>query len=261
MSRGVSISVDRVSKTFTTSRGETVEALTDVSLEVPAGQFVSVVGPSGCGKSTLMTLIAGLETASAGTILVGGTPSRAGIPDAAIVFQKDLLLDWRSVIDNVLLPIEIKGLDLARHRDEALALLASVGLDTAADLYPSELSGGMRQRVAICRALIQRPGLLLMDEPFGALDALTREQMNLDLQRTWMAEKCTVIFITHSIEEAVLLSDRVLVMSKGPGRITQTHTIETPRPRGMASRQDPHYSRAVEAIRRNFMALGILSES
>src|SRR5262249_46320916 len=163
---------------------------------------VSIVGPSGCGKSTLMMLVSGLIPATTGTITVGGVPVKGAGGKAGIVFQRDVLLDWRTVFSNVMLPVEIKGLDKETHLKKARDL----GFAEFEEKYPAELSGGMRQRVAICRALVQDPGLLLMDEPFGALDALTREQMNLDLQRIWLRDRNTVIFITHSIEEAVLLS-------------------------------------------------------
>jgi len=260
-SSGIGISIRGASKRYDTASGESVDALQAVNLEIAAGEFVSVVGPSGCGKSTLMMLIANLVPATEGEIRIDGRAASAYAGQSAIVFQRDLLLEWRKVIDNVLLPIEIKKLDRAHYREKAMELLESVGLAAFAERYPSELSGGMRQRVAICRALIQRPGLLLMDEPFGALDALTREQMNLDLQRMWMRDRNTVIFITHSIEEAVLLSDRVVVMSERPGRISEIHEISLTRPRGAQSRSDPRFVAAVEGIRRNFMALGILSET
>ena len=210
---------------------------------IGAGEFVSIVGPSGCGKSTLLMLISGLIPATTGTIEVGGAAVKGAVGNVAIVFQRDVLLDWRTVLANVLLPVEIKKLDPVSHRRKARELLRSVGLEEFEDKYPGELSGGMRQRVAICRALVQDPGLLLMDEPFGALDALTREQMNLDLQRMWLRDRNTVLFITHSIEEAVLLSDRVVVMSSRPGRIADIVTDDLP-----ASARRPHPQR--RALRR-----------
>jgi NitT/TauT family transport system ATP-binding protein len=255
------ISVRKVTKVYDTAKGEKVHALDTLDLDIRPGEFVSVVGPSGCGKSTLMMMIAGLAPVTTGEILIDGTPPEMQLGRSAVVFQRDLLLEWRSVLDNVLLPIEIKKLDRAHYRDKALELLDLVGLAQFADRYPNELSGGMRQRVAICRALVQRPGLLLMDEPFGALDALTREQMNLDLQRMWTRDRNTVVFITHSIEEAVLLSDRVVVMSQRPGKVSEVYDIDIPRPRGAQSRRHPAFLAAVEGIRKNFMTLGILSES
>lgn len=254
------ITVRGATKVYDTAKGEKVHALEAVDLDIRPGEFVSIVGPSGCGKSTLMTMIAGLSAPTTGEVLVDGKSPIAQLGRSAVVFQRDLLLEWRSILDNVLLPIEIKKLDRNHYRDKAMELLESVGLAAFADRYPAELSGGMRQRAAICRALVQRPGVLLMDEPFGALDALTREQMNLDLQRMWMRDRNTVVFITHSIEEAVLLSDRVVVMSQRPGRVAEIYDINIPRPRGAQSRSHPDFLRAVEGIRKNFMTLGILSE-
>jgi NitT/TauT family transport system ATP-binding protein len=258
---GVPIGIAGVSKSYRTARGGEVQALSEIDLSITAGEFVSIVGPSGCGKSTLLMLISGLIPASSGTITVGGQPVKGAVGNVAIVFQRDVLLDWRSVLANVLLPVEIKKLDAATHRQKAHDLLRSVGLAEFEDKYPGELSGGMRQRVAICRALVQDPGLLLMDEPFGALDALTREQMNLDLQRMWLRDRNTVLFITHSIEEAVLLSDRVVVMSSRPGRIADIVVNDLPRPRGAHTRSEARFVEHVERIRRHFLALGVLSET
>jgi NitT/TauT family transport system ATP-binding protein len=247
---GVPIRIAGVTKRYLSARGGEVHALDEIDLAIAGGEFVSIVGPSGCGKSTLLMLISGLIPATTGAI-----------GDVGIVFQRDVLLDWRTVLANVLLPVEIKKLDPVSHRRKAQELLRSVGLEEFEDKYPGELSGGMRQRVAICRALVQDPGLLLMDEPFGALDALTREQMNLDLQRMWLRDRNTVLFITHSIEEAVLLSDRVVVMSSRPGRIADIVTDDLPRPRGAHTRSDPRFIEHVERIRRHFLALGVLSET
>lgn len=259
--RGVSIEIENVTKYYNTTKGDIVHALDDISLDIPAGNFVSIVGPSGCGKSTLMMLVSGLIPVSSGAIRVGGKTVSGPLGDAGIVFQRDVLLDWRTVLANVLLPVEIKRLNPRKHLQKARDLLHLVGLDGFEEKYPGELSGGMRQRVAICRALVQDPDLLLMDEPFGALDALTREQMNHDLQRMWLRDRNTVVFITHSIEEAVLLSDRVVVMSSRPGTITEIVTVDLPRPRGAHSRSERRFVEYVERIRRRFMALGVLSES
>ncbi len=259
--RGATISLQNVSKRYATLRGDPVLALDKVSLDIGAGEFVSIVGPSGCGKSTLMTLIAGLVSKTSGRILVDGLDVQGPIRGAGVVFQKDVLMEWRNVLRNVLLPVEVRGLEKASHLAKAQDLLCSVGLSGFEERYPAELSGGMRQRVSICRALVQNPALLLMDEPFGALDALTREQMATDLQKMWMRERSTVVFITHSIEEAVLLSDRVVVMSSRPGQIADILEIDMPRPRGAEARKDPRFVASVDAIRRHFMALGILSES
>ena len=258
---GVPIEIAGVTKRYASARGGEVHALGDIDLSIGAGEFVSIVGPSGCGKSTLLMLISGLIPPTTGTIAVGGAPVKRAVGNVAIVFQRDVLLDWRTVLANVLLPVEIKKLDPATHRPKARELLRSVGLEDFEDKYPGELSGGMRQRVAICRALVQDPGLLLMDEPFGALDALTREQMNLDLQRMWLRDRNTVLFITHSIEEAVLLSDRVVVMSSRPGRITEVVWNDLPRPRGAHTRSEARFVEHVERIRRHFLALGVLSET
>jgi NitT/TauT family transport system ATP-binding protein len=258
---GVPIRIAGVTKRYITARGGEVQALSEIDLAIDAGEFVSIVGPSGCGKSTLLMLVSGLIPPTSGEMEVGGTPVKRAVGNVAVVFQRDVLLDWRTVLANVLLPVEIKRLDPVTHRQKARDLLRSVGLAEFEDKYPGELSGGMRQRVAICRALVQDPGLLLMDEPFGALDALTREQMNLDLQRMWLRDRNTVLFITHSIEEAVLLSDRVVVMSSRPGRIADIVLNDLPRPRGAHTRSDPRFVEHVERIRRHFLALGVLSET
>src|SRR5919198_3258863 len=258
---GVPIEIAGITKRYATARGGEVHALAEIELSIAAGEFVSVVGPSGCGKSTLLMLISGLIAPTPGSIVVGGAPVKRAVGNVAIVFQRDVLLDWRTVLGNVLLPVEIKKLDPAIHRQKARELLRSVGLEEFEEKYPGELSGGMRQRVAICRALVQDPGLLLMDEPFGALDALTREQMNLDLQRMWLRDRNTVLFITHSIEEAVLLSDRVVVMSSRPGRIADVVLNDLPRPRGAHTRSEPRFVEHVERIRQHFLALGVLSET
>jgi NitT/TauT family transport system ATP-binding protein len=258
---GVPIALQAVTKRYRTARGSEVQALSEVDLSIEAGEFVSIVGPSGCGKSTLLMLVSGLIPPTTGAIRVGDRPVKGAVDNIAIVFQRDVLLDWRTVLGNVLLPVEIKKLDPPIHRAKARELLHSVGLAEFEDKYPGELSGGMRQRVAICRALVQDPGLLLMDEPFGALDALTREQMNLDLQRMWLRDRNTVLFITHSIEEAVLLSDRVVVMSSRPGRIADVVNNDLPRPRGAHTRSEARFVEHVERIRQHFLALGVLSET
>src|SRR6267378_3909694 len=238
---GATVEISQLSKIYQTREGDEVVALDDIDLKIDAGSFVAVVGPSGCGKSTLLSMLAGLTPASTGQISINGERISKPHRKTGVVFQSDLLLYWRTIFDNILLPIEIKKLDVDACRSRAEALLKQVGLDGFGNKYPSELSGGMRQRVAICRAIIQDPGLLLMDEPFGALDALTREQMNLDLQRIWLRDRNTVIFITHSIEEAVLLSDRVVVMSSRPGRIADVVHNDLPRPRGAHTRSEAHF--------------------
>ena len=251
------IAIVEAAKTFRRGAVET-RALERIDLSVDTGEFVAIVGPSGCGKSTLLRLIAGLVAPSAGSIALNR--HRVTRPQTAlgIVFQSPVLLDWRNVLDNVLLQFELRGQDPAPHRDRALALLARVGLAEFADRYPRELSGGMRQRAAIVRALIHDPPLLLMDEPFGALDALTREQMRIDLEALWLETKKTVVFVTHSIDEAVLLADRVVVMSPRPGRIERILDIELPRPRGLDARQSPRFVAAAEEITSIFLARGVL---
>jgi NitT/TauT family transport system ATP-binding protein len=258
--KGIPVDIRGVTKRYLTARGEEVHALDAIDLLIEPGEFVSIVGPSGCGKSTLMMLVSGLIPVTTGAIAVGGTIVRGPVPAAGIVFQRDVLLDWRTVLANVLLPVEIRKLDRASHLQKAKDLLASVGLSEFEDKYPGELSGGMRQRVSICRALVQDPDLLLMDEPFGALDALTREQMNQDLQRMWLRNRNTVVFITHSIDEAVYLADRVIVMSSRPGRIADIVEVGLPRPRRAQVRSDRRFIDHVERIRAHFMALGVLTE-
>jgi NitT/TauT family transport system ATP-binding protein len=238
--------------------GAMVPAVVDATFAIPSGTFCSIVGPSGCGKSTLLMMIAGLYPVTSGMIAVDGRTVSAPIGDVGMVFQRDVLLEWRSVLDNVLLPIEVKRLDVRSYRTRALELLDLVNLRDFADAYPEQLSGGMRQRVAICRALVHEPRLLLMDEPFGALDALTREKINLDLMRLTAARNQTVAFVTHSIEEAVLMSDEVVVMTAGPGRVFRTVRVELERPRTIETRTHPDFLRYVGEIREAFHQLGII---
>jgi NitT/TauT family transport system ATP-binding protein len=246
-----------VSKRYGTSTGSVV-ALEQFDLDIAAGEFIAIVGPSGCGKSTLMRLVAGLTPATTGEITVFGKTISGPLYDCGVVFQQPILLEWRNVLDNVLFQIDMRGLDVDAFRPRALELLAQVGLADFADKRPYELSGGMKQRTAIARALIHEPPLLLMDEPFGALDALTREQMRLDLERLWMATGKTVIFITHSIDEAVLLADRVVVMSPRPGKIEQVFAVDIPRPRGFAGRKSARFHEINDAITEIFLARGVL---
>jgi NitT/TauT family transport system ATP-binding protein len=228
--------------------GRAMPAVDDVSLELAPGEFCSIVGPSGCGKSTLLMMIAGLYAPTSGAIRVDGT----------LVFQRDVLLEWRSVLDNVLLPIEVKRLSRQAYREKALGLLELVNLRAFADCYPEQLSGGMRQRVAICRALIHDPPLLLMDEPFGALDALTREKLNLDLMRLTAEARQTVVFVTHSIDEAVLMSDRIVVMTASPGRVFHTLQVAFDGSRSMDTRAEPAYVEHVKEIRDAFHRMGVI---
>lgn len=224
------IELSGVSRTFS-GRSGSVEALRGIDLTVAEGEFVAIVGRSGCGKSTLLRLVAGLLPVSAGRITVAGEPVTRARRDIALLFQRPALLPWRSVLDNVLLPVEIFGWSKARHRARALELLAMVGLDGFEKRMPHELSGGMQQRVSLCRSLIASPRVMLMDEPFSALDAITREELSVELQRLHMENSATIVFVTHSIDEAVLLADRVVVLSPRPGRIRRVLDIDIPRPR------------------------------
>jgi NitT/TauT family transport system ATP-binding protein len=226
------LELDAISKVYAARDGRPVRALDRISCAIGSGEFVSILGPSGCGKSTLLQIIAGLLPATAGAVRFYGTENGKSL-DFGIVFQDPVLFPWRDVQTNVELPGEVAGLGRAARAATARRLLALVGLEGFERKYPHELSGGMQQRVAIARALMLSPSLLLMDEPFGALDAMTREQMNLELQKISMASRATVIFVTHSIAEAVFLSDRVLVMTGRPASIKEVVAIDIPRPRNL----------------------------
>ncbi len=244
------IEIARVEKIFTTVRQERIHALNDISLAVAEREFLTIVGPSGCGKTTLLKILAGLHRASGGSITVAGTPVTAPRRDIGIVFQNPILLPWRTVMENVLLPAEVQGMPGAKARARARELLAMVGLSDFENKYPMELSGGMQQRAAISRALVHDPSILLMDEPFGALDAMTREQMNLDLQRIWRESAKTIVLITHSIPEAVFLGDRVVVMTPRPGRIARVVEVPIARPRGIDVMGDALFGQLTSQIRR-----------
>jgi NitT/TauT family transport system ATP-binding protein len=253
------VELDDVGVTYRSSRGPIV-ALDGVTLQIRSAEFLSVLGPSGCGKSTLLKCVAGLEDCSSGRISVLGKPT-AGPPEKlGVVFQRDVLLDWRSIVDNVLLTAEFQGLNRSALRPKALKLLSRFGLEDFADRYPWELSGGMRQRASICRALLVDPELLLMDEPFGALDAMTRDDLNVELARLWQDTRKTVMFITHSIPEAVFLSDRVALMSRNPGRIVEIVDIDLPRPRALGIRETNEFAAYTAHIRHRFAELGIMKE-
>jgi NitT/TauT family transport system ATP-binding protein len=257
MERGVGVTIDRVTQVFA-DKGQELLALDDVSLDIRAGEFLSLVGPSGCGKSTLLLGVAGLQSCTRGRIAIGGRSVDRPYTDLGIVFQEPFLLEWRSILANVMLQAELRRLDPTRYAARAEALLDRVGLAQFKDRLPHQLSGGMRQRAAICRALLHDPALLLMDEPFGALDALTRDDLNLELQDIWLRSPKTVIFVTHSIAEAVLLSDRVAVMSPRPGRIAEVITIALPRPRGLDMRETPEFGAYARRIRELFTGFGVL---
>jgi len=249
------ISVQQLSKLYTTRDGG-VAALERISFAVDEGEFVAVVGPSGCGKSTLLKILAGLLSPSGGSASLRGSVIQGPRRDIGVVFQAPVLFPWRTVLDNVLLPIDVQGLGRERFMPAAMDLLALVGLREFERRYPWELSGGMQQRVAITRALIHDPAMLLMDEPFGALDAMTREHMNLELQRIWMEKKKTVFFITHSIPEAVFLADRVLVMTPRPGRVVDDLRIKLPRPRPLDVMTTPEFGEYTRHIRGQFNVKG-----
>lgn len=237
-----------LSKTYAVGAAE-ITALRDIDFEIHDAEFVSVVGQSGCGKSTLLKVLAGLLPFTSGAVELNGKPLRGPSPEAAMVFQSPVLLPWRTVLENVLLPIEFRNLAKPAYRVHALDLLAMVGLKDFAQRYPYELSGGMQQRAALVRALVQDPRLLLMDEPFGALDAMTREQLNLELMRIWSGSRKTVVFVTHSIAEAIFLSDRVIAMTSRPGRIAEIITIDLPRPRDLSIINTDRFGRHAERLR------------
>jgi NitT/TauT family transport system ATP-binding protein len=253
------VQMEGVGVTYASARGA-VQALDGVDLDLREGEFLSILGPSGCGKSTLLKCVAGLERPSTGSIAISGQPLSGPPEGLGVVFQRDILLDWRTVVDNVLLVAEFQRRDIEALRPEAERLLARFGLEEFAERFPWELSGGMRQRASICRALLTDPSLLLMDEPFGALDAMTRDDLNIELARLWQEARKTVMFITHSIAEAVFLSDRVVVMSRNPGRIVEVIDIDLPRPRSLGVRESAAFGRYTKQIRHIFTQLGVLQE-
>jgi NitT/TauT family transport system ATP-binding protein len=245
------IVVSSLEKTYATRGRTQVQALAGISVEIDAGDFITIVGQSGCGKTTLLKILAGLLQRSAGSVTLRGQPVDEPSRDIGIVFQDPVLLPWRTVFDNVMLPVEVLGLDRPSSAKRGMDLLGLVGLRGFEEKYPHELSGGMRQRVAIARALVHDPSLLLMDEPFGALDAMTREFMNLELLRIWKESGKTIVFITHSIPEAAFLADRVIVMSARPGRIKEIVEVRLPRPRDldmMASDELGVYTRRIRHL-------------
>jgi len=246
------IQISGLEKRFMTRSGEPVVALSNFNLDVHEREFISVVGPSGCGKTTLLRILAGLEDATGGTVRAGGEPVTGPRADVGIVFQQATLLPWNTVLSNVLLPTQLKNDRSPATVERAKQLLSFVGLGDFAQKYPFELSGGMQQRVAICRALMREPRLLLMDEPFGALDAMTREVMNLELMRLWAEDRKTVVFITHSIPEAVLLGDRVIVMSPRPGRISKIVDVDLERPRSLQTMSSARFGELCGQIRSIF---------
>lgn len=255
---GVPIAIENVSKVFGEDTDKPFRALKEVSASIDAGEFVSVVGASGCGKSTLMLMVAGLLERTSGEIRVGGKPVTKPITDVGIAFQDHLLLEFRTAFKNVMLQADIRGLPHKEIELRAKELFAQLQLEHAMTKYPRQLSGGMRQRVSLIRSLVHDPSLLLMDEPFGALDALTRLQVRSDLESLWMRRRPTVLFITHSVEEAVGLSDRVLVMSPSPGEVIDDIRIDLPRPRPIVLGEVPEFGAYVNRIHRHFERLGVL---
>ena len=255
---GVPIKITRVSKVFGEDTEKPFRALKEINVDIDAGEFVSVVGPSGCGKSTLMLMVAGLLSRSRGDIVIGSTPVAKPITDVGIAFQDHLLLDFRTAFDNVMLHADIRRLPRKQIEGRAKELFAQLRLTAAMDRYPRQLSGGMRQRVSLIRTLVHDPPLLLMDEPFGALDALTRLQVRMDLEALWLRRRPTVLFITHSVEEAVGLSDRILVMGPSPGEVVDEIHVELPRPRPIVLGDVKEFGAYVDRIHRHFERLGVL---
>jgi NitT/TauT family transport system ATP-binding protein len=248
----VLIEVKRLSKTYQTQKKEQLLAIKEVTFKIYPGEFVSVVGPSGCGKSTLLKIIGGLLPKTSGDIFLENQPVEGPRKDIGIVFQEPVLLPWRTVLENTILPIEIQRLDVKAYESVAIKLLEMVGLEGFENKYPFELSGGMQQRNAITRALIHDPKILLMDEPFGALDAMTREQMNIELLKIWRKSQKTIFFITHSIPEAIFLSDRVIVFSQRPGTIAQIIETKLPRPRTLEMMNTEAFGKLSKKIREHF---------
>jgi NitT/TauT family transport system ATP-binding protein len=259
ISGGALIDAQSISKTFEAG-DETVTALRDVSFGIAKGEFVSLLGPSGCGKTTLMMILVGLINPDSGKAQIEGRQISEPFTDVGIVFQSPELLEWRTALQNVLLQIEIRRLPVRKFSARASELLAQVGLSGFENKFPFELSGGMKQRVALCRALVHDPEILLMDEPFGALDALTRDQMNLDLQRIWLERRKTAVLVTHSIDEAVFLSDRIIVMTPRPGTIAEIISIDLPRPRTLDIKDRPEFNAFTGRIRKRFLDLGVLKD-
>jgi NitT/TauT family transport system ATP-binding protein len=247
------VRVESVSKVFTTFSGEPITAVRNISFDIRPGEFTTIVGPSGCGKSTLLRIIAGLLRPTEGKVSVGGNPVEGPVRGIGFVFQRPVLFDWYKVLSNVLAPVELAGLKKRDYLARAHDLIRLVKLDGFEDKYPKELSGGMQQRVSIARALILDPEILIMDEPFGALDALTRDQLNLELLKIWRERRKTILFVTHNIPEAVLLGDRVVVFSERPGRIKSIIPVDLARPRDIEAKKDRRFGE-LEVELYNFIA-------
>lgn len=253
------VEINGLTKSYLVKRGASIHALKNLNLTIQKGEFISLVGPSGCGKSTLLKILASLISISEGSVRINGNtmspaqskPHPSG--DVGVVFQEPTLLPWRTILENILLPVELvdKG-NQVQYKDRAFELMEMVGLQGFENKYPKELSGGMKQRAGICRALIRDPKLLLMDEPFGALDAMTREFLNIELQRIWMESQKTIVFVTHSIQEAVFLADRVVIMSPRPGHVSEIVPVDLPRPRQMSDMTTEHAGHMMAHIRKHF---------
>jgi NitT/TauT family transport system ATP-binding protein len=256
---GLPIFVDSISHEYL-GEGRRVQALVQVDLDVAAGEFVVLLGPSGCGKSTLLLIVGGLLQPTSGGVRIGETHIRAPYTDLGIVFQDPTLLEWRTALRNILIQAEVRGMDKRAAATRAAELMQATKIQGFEDAYPSALSGGMKQRVAICRALLHNPPLLLMDEPFAALDALTREQMAIDLQTLWLSDQKTVVFVTHSITEAVFLADRIVVFSPRPGRVLDVLKVDISRPRRLEDQESPQFLDAVARITELLRSEGVLQE-
>jgi NitT/TauT family transport system ATP-binding protein len=255
------VSIQNATLRYRTEKDEDFLAIEGVDLKIDAGEFVAIVGPSGCGKSSLLRLISGLTPPTRGEVIVSGNPVRKPLNIVGMAFQNPTLLPWRTTINNIILPLEIVDGHRSklksyrdRHIDLARELLKIVGLNEFEDKFPWQLSGGMQQRVSLCRALVHSPSLLLLDEPFGALDAFTREELWAALQDLWMEKKFTVLLVTHDLREAVYLSDRVYVMSARPGRILAETNVTLPRPRTLESTFENHFTETVANLRRHISA-------
>lgn len=247
------LSIEKLSVIYASARGK-LTAIQDLSLSVTNGQFVAVLGPSGCGKSTLLNIASGLLSPSGGLVSIQGKPVTGPRPDVGIVFQQPTLLPWKSVIENVLVPVQAMGMKVSEHMDRARSLIKMVRLEGFENHYPNELSGGMQQRVGIARGFMHDPQLLLMDEPFAALDAMTREHMTDELQSMWMQSGKSVLFITHSIPEAVYLADRVVVLSERPGTVVDVIEVPIPRPRTLETLSSPEFTSICNRLRMFFRA-------
>jgi NitT/TauT family transport system ATP-binding protein len=252
------ISIEGLNKVYFSKKSEPTHALSDINFSIKQGEFISIVGPSGCGKTTLLNILAGLLPKTSGSAKIAGQEVLKPLKKVGVVFQAPTLLPWRTIRENIMIPVEVQKMDKKSHLQHADELIKLVGLDGFENKYPNELSGGMQQRAGICRALVHSPAVLLMDEPFGALDAMTREYMNLELIRIWQESNQTIIFVTHSISEAVFLSDRVIVLSPRPGRIEEILGIEIPRTRDLSIMTSDQAGVYVKRIRKYFNTSSVI---